>query len=435
MAKVQNQSNDTESDSSEVSELKELFIGQDWSKINTSQGVSNLKIVSQNLGNVPGLVPHWNAEIEKRREAILEWKKRSFVNRAMSLLGKFAPQVPPEISGEEIAKFHPTKVVSDQVELLKKDPCDCDARLQLVSAIGKSGRALTPEMFRLLILQSTVAHTFGVFSSKGVQTAIWAQTAYLNKMITQCREDSLSYQNKVEEGDNVFAQQKKNIEQLIEMIRKHSNLIQSYLGHIGKTSEPGKKAYPGFLTVEEITSFEKRMQGKEHDEVQHEKNMIFTKSFATIHFLRYHLLLEKYAHELAEALIQLDPKHPWGYFLNARLYMSELVLTTLRYRAGEQSNHNKKQIQELFKLCYNQYGNAVNRAKRGSEFTMVIEYVSALHFFIQIATSRVGISLPRPWVADNLKKAMTLLDTMKPDPKVTSLKQYLKDDLNFFQIS
>lgn len=412
--------------------------GVDWSKKDPDAGVSYLPVYAQNIGNIPGTLKHWTGEIKKRKQEILEWKDRSLMTKATALLG--TKSIHEGMDGEDIAHYNPIGPVKKLVQALKKNPMDYSTRIQLVSVIAKSKKDLPVECYRDLLLQATVAHSFGTFSIQGVQLANWIQSTYLKSLQAKCRHEKRMLKLKTEEGsskEDLYAKQEGELKKIKFLIDQNTRVIEAYIFHTEKGVDLTKYQFNGLFSLQEdwssfLTETSKKIQ-------EDTKQQIFIKANATIHYMRYQALLFPYSHELADAMIKMDADHPLGYFLKGRLYMSEMIFYVSRHGVGVKAENSKKAIQQLFKQTYHQYSHAVRKAgghyQSGSnELTMLIEYVNALRYFITTVTNVIALTLPQSWVVDNLfRAAMLLRQTGAEDKQVRELLLNLQSDLEIWE--
>ncbi len=394
----------------------------DWSQVKPEEGLSHLPVFSSNLGHIPGTIKHWDGEVNKRKQEILNWNNRSTVQKTLGQLTKVAPE---SVSGEDIAQYCSFAPVLKMVQTLKKDPLDYKTRLQLVSVIIEKTKGLPVEAYRALLLQATVAHTFKMFSMQGIQVALAAQETYLQQLQAKCRHDSriLKLHNKDKED--------KELEQLQNLIHRNLSILEKYLEHTTKDGETAQYQFKEVFRIEDIKEI-LLGQGKK-------KKDLLSYGPAVVHHLRHHTLLLSCVHDISDIMLKIEQHNPIGYFLKGRIHMSEMKLRLSRYQAGLRSEVNKKNIQQLFKQTYYYYGQAVRLSgglyKKGSnELTILLEYVNTLRYFIHIIAEIIQLKMPQSWVIDNLKRAMMLLrQSRSDDPKVADLLAMLDNDLESWQ--
>ena len=408
--------------------LEALF--QDWSQTDPKEGVSHLHISAQNIGNVPGVLDHWDWDIKKRKKEILAWKKRSLLTKATSMLSK--SHAPKGVSGEDIAHYNAISPVIKLVEDLKRNPSDYETRIQLISSVAKSKQEISTEGYRDLLLQVSVAHTFGVFSIQGIQMANWVQMAYFQSLLSKCRHGLRILELRTEGGPirDADSGQKEILEKIKNLIDQNLRILQTYIIHAGKGETPTNHPFKGIFRIED--NWDKILSGESSPD---EKNELLLRANAIIHYLRYHTLISPYAHLIPDTLVKMEPNHPLGYFLKGRILMSNLVYRVSRYGAEGITENSKKNVQIMFKETYHQYTQAVKKAgghyKSGShEMTILIEYIRALRFFINKVAETIKLKLPKPWVIDNLSRAMMLLkQTGSNDKEILNLLYELEYDL------
>ena len=93
---------------------KKVFINEElfgssklMEDVDAEEGIAHIKIRSEELGNIPGLIDHWQTEISKRKKEIHDYQNITFMQRASGLFR--GETVSPSVSGEELARYHPTK--------------------------------------------------------------------------------------------------------------------------------------------------------------------------------------------------------------------------------------------------------------------------------------------------------------------------------------
>ncbi|MBF0240451.1 MAG: hypothetical protein HQM12_22335 [SAR324 cluster bacterium] len=291
--------------------INEDIFGKDWESSDPKEGLTHLKIIAKNIGNIPGLVTHWEGDIKKRHDEILKAKNATFIMRAKAMLGgKFGKLYWEGVTGEDLAQHHPTKTATDLVERLKTDPMDYQARIALVTLLGQTGRELPVEVYRTMLLQSTVANTFGVFSIPGIQVALWAQNTYLNQLQAKCRHDVRTIENKIILAKKATGteEQIKTLERLKAVINRNIRVIQEYMTQAAKATELSKFMFTEMFDINDIerqlNSDQSKPELKQH---------LYVKAYAIIHFLRYHLLLQTYAVDITDKFVlheddsELDP--------------------------------------------------------------------------------------------------------------------------------
>lgn len=396
---------------------KKVNFGKDWSKVDPSEGLRNLKISTENISNIPGMAPHWQGELEKRKKLIMNWKKRSFMFRAANLLsGKGRGKVNDTVTGGDIGKYNPSDKVNEFMEALNKNPTNYEARILLSANIIKCKKEIPLEGYRDILLQATVANMFGVFSIPGLQTAVSAQCLYLTKFREKCDKDLERVNEKLESFDignttNTQENQKKVLLKLQSQIETNLMMISACLTQAEKGKDQAKYALASQFTLKELTA---KSGEKIADDA---KKQIQTKAITVVQALRYLFLLHPIAHEVADVYINVFPYDPIGYFLKGRIFMSDLTFTVEKLKAGVQDKTYKALIQDAFKETYHNFGLAINRISDGSphpsDKSIVNEYAMAIHYFYNIANVILNIKIPRPWLREALTKVRVFLIRMK----------------------
>ncbi|MBF0287115.1 MAG: hypothetical protein HQM14_04795 [SAR324 cluster bacterium] len=404
----------------------------------SEEGISHLKIKPQELGNIPGLIDHWKAELDMRVKEILTWKSNSFFQKASSLIK--GDRIPPTISGEELSHFHPTKAALEKVKILKRDPTDMMARLELVSIVAKSGRDFPVEMYRTFLIQSTVACSLGEFTNVGLQMAIWAQDMYFTKLFYKCKGESMALEDKIrtQEGkENAFTRQAQGLRTHISDVRRNMEIIKNYQKQSEKALRDNKAVYNTTLSIDEITTYllesGGKLSAKEEEERDEKKMKIFKKSSEILLLLRVLPLLKPEAEKITNQLKKMDPDAPIVHFLQAKVNMSDLVFKVGQFQGGDRSSEMRNEVQEAFKKTHNCYGLAVKKVgkfpKTKLEYSVFIEYAHLIHYFYKVAKTTLGIRLPREWLEAIFKKTVKLLELAQEKGKVDAIMSDIMKDM------
>lgn len=411
-------------------------------EVNAEEGISHLKIKAQEIGNIPGLIAHWRAEVNKRKKEIRAYKNTSFMQRTASLIK--GESVSPSVSGEELSRYHPTKAALEKVKLLKRDPTDMMARLELVSIVAKSGRDLPIEVYRTLLLQATLACCFGEFSNAGLQMVIWTQDIYFSKLFYKCQGEALALSSKIEKEEgknNAFSRQSQGLKNHIGMVTRNMEIIKSYQKQTEKALKESKAVHNTALHLDEITSFLLEVGGKEQrNRKQDEKCMSIVKRAAELLLLlRVLPLLREETDKLSNHLKKLDENDPVPHFLEAKIQMTDLIFKVGMYKGGERTPEMINKIQESFKKTHNLYGLAVKKVgklpKTEMECNVLIEYANLMHYFYKISKTILGINLPVEWLGAVFPKAIKLLQLIQEKGKVDGLMRDLHKDMSEAGIS
>ncbi|MBF0279999.1 MAG: hypothetical protein HQM13_19535 [SAR324 cluster bacterium] len=403
------------------------------------EGISHLKIKAQELGNIPGMIEHWRAEINSRKKEILDYSQTTFVQRAANRFRGW-DFVSPEVTGEELARHHPTKAALEKVKLLKRNPKSMMDRLELVSIVAKSGREFPVELYRTLLLQATVACSFGEFSNVGLQMVIWTQDIYFSKLYYKCQGEALALEAKLktEEGkQNAFTRQSQGLRNHIALVTRNMEIIKNYQKQTEKAIKENKAVYNTSLSFEEVTDFLLELGGT--DKIGDDKKRdtkwksILKRAAELLLLLRVLPLLDIEAKKLSSQLKKVDKNDPIPYFLEAKVQMSDLIFKVGIYQGGERTVEMREKVQESFKNTLHYYGLAVKRVgkmpKSKMEFAIFIEYASLIHYFYKVSTTTLGIRLPAEWLSAVFNKAMKLLELVQEKGNVDGLVMDIQRDI------
>ncbi len=425
---------------------KKAFINEDLFGVSRTledspaeEGIAHLKIKAQDLGNIPGLIEHWQAELNSRKKSILDYAEKTFMQKATNLITG-QDLTSPEVTGEEISKYHPTKVALEKVKLLKRNPQDMLNRLELVSIVAKSGRDFPVEVYRTLLLQATVACLFGELSNIGLQMVIWTQDIYFSKLYYKCQAEAIALESKSqsEEGkENAFTRQSQNLRNHVALVNRNMEIIKNYQKHTEKAIKENKPAYNITLNVNEITAFLLKSTADNkvgEDRKRDEEWMSLLKRAAELLFLlRVLPLLEGEAKKFSEQLKNRDKNDPIPHFLEAKMQMSDLMFKVGQYHGGERTDEMREKVQESFKATHHHYNIAVKKVGKipqtKMEFTIYIEYANLIHYFYKISTITLGIHLPPKWLSAVFQKAINLLMLVQEDGQVNGLIMDIQKDI------
>ena len=403
------------------------------------EGISHLKIKPQELGNIPGLIDHWQAELNSRKKEILDYAKTTFIQRAAHRF-KGNEITSAEVTGAELAKCHPTKSALEKVKLLKRNPKDMMNRLELVSIVAKSGRDFPVELYRTLLLQATIACSFGEFSNVGLQMVIWTQDIYFSKLYYRCQGEALALEAKLksEEGkENAFTRQSQGLRQHIGLVTRNMEIIKNYQKQTEKALKENKAIYNSSLSLDEVVTFLLESAGKEkigEDKKRDKQWMgILKRAAELLLLLRVLPLLEGEAKQLSSQLKKMDKNDPIPYFLAAKVQMGDLIFKVGQYQGGERTVEMREKVQDSFKTTHHYYSLTVKRVgkmpKTKMEFAIFIEYASLIHYFYKVSTTTLGIRLPAGWLAAVFQKAMKLLMLVQEKGQVDGLVRDIQRDI------
>lgn len=188
-----------------------------------------IRIDSSSIIFIPGMIKHWQQEIENRKSEIIKYKNRGTLERMIDWIDEGDEF--DDASGDELYDMSPSEAAKEMMERLEEDPLDNRSRLDLVQLISRSRKDLTIEMTRDLFLQATVACSFGEFSNQDLQIVLQTQEAYLKKLLRQCHID----QEKVDKilqvplSDPSISGQRRQIGRYAAKIKRNKALIRFYV--------------------------------------------------------------------------------------------------------------------------------------------------------------------------------------------------------------
>lgn len=405
--------------------------------IDPKKGLSHGKIDISDVLQIPGMSKHWHFEIENRKKEVQDYLNQGFMQRAMSMLAK-TKQSWPRATGEEIAKLHPTKQAVELVNSLKKDPTDMLARLELVSIVGKSSREFALETYRALYLQAVHACCYGKVSTVGLQIVLWAQEMYCSKLSHKCRSEAGVLAGKLADNqrnpESIYAQFADLIRDRIKLMSRNYNILQLYLKHFAKAKSSIIGNVNAVFEFNEVTSYilDDELGSRRRDKEEHKKKLV-KKINQVVLLLRYIPLLFNETDRLLKHFQKVDMNNPVYHLLKARLSMSELVLRVARHEGGFHDADNVKEINTVFKECYHQYGLAVRKVgknpKSSSDYTILIEFASLIHYFYRVSINILNINLPREWLKTAFSKSLDSLMLAQESGKVAPVMDSINKDI------
>lgn len=420
--------------------INETLFGSNKTLLDSSSenGISHLKIKAQELGNIPGLIGHWQKEIDMRVKEIRAFEGQTFLQRSIRILKREA--IPLKISGEEIARLHPTKPVLEKVKILKRTPSDMMNRLELVSIVAKSGRDFTVEQYRNFLLEATISCYFGKWNNIGLQVVIWTQEMYFSKLYNKCKGEAFALQDKLKatQGqENAFTRQSSKLKQHISDLKRNMEIIKSFQKQTEKALKDNKAVYNATLSINEIAEFLIEEGGSGHVDNNSKKDdrkmSILKRASEILLLLRVLPLLESEAKQLASQLKKMDKNDPIVYFLEAKISMTNLILKVGQYQGGEKTSKLRSEIQNAFKDTHLHYGIAVKKVgkspKTKLENTIFIEYVSLIHYFYKISKTTLGVALPKEWLRSIFNKTLIMLRAITEKGAVDNLMMDIQKDM------
>jgi hypothetical protein len=395
-------------------------------------GLTDVKVISKEIGNIPGMLDHWDMDIAKRKKDIAAWQKRSKLIKAVHILKRKAPSQ-PTVSGEELLKMHPTKNARMLVKQLEQHPTNMNARIELVSIVIESGREFPIEAYRSLYLQAMVALSYDEYDISSIQVVLCCQATYFNKLHNKCKRDVDLLVAKLKSGKHkkYYAEQSAFMLLHINEIKVNLNIIKGYQKQFSRNTE-GNSSFNARITIDEITGFLIEA-GKDNEERDARRKIMIRNASLIISQLRYLPMLFKNSDKLMENMQKLDNNDPVIHFLRGRLSMSQLVFMVARYEGGDHGEGIANNIQELFKVCYHQYAVAARKVgkspKTNTEITIFLEFSNLVHYFYQVATHILEITPPRKWLEAVFTRALEYLRLIIDTGKVGHLIDYIMADM------
>lgn len=393
---------------------------------------------SDGTPNVATILSTCIENIERVKQEISGYKNSSVMAKFTSILRKSAAS--EMAMGEDIYKIHPTKVAQKIKKRLASRPADMATRLELIGIVRKSGKALTYENYQTLYLQANIACTQGSMSAQALQIVIALQERFFGKLVEKCQSESSWLQDKIED----VAKHPGN-EQQIETMKKQLLALKgtkavffayqkySHRGLQGKREIPGVGLdSTSILSMEELQTYATDALAKEAEK-EELKKAIMKKARDVAFMVRYTPFLHATARQIFEFIIKLDAEKPLPYFFQARISMTALHFAVSHYQ-GEQKPDVAKKVQATFRETFQFYSNAVSKigpaTKSSTDFTILIEFSNLVHYYYKIATTLLGIKLPKDWLKNAFGKAQEALIAAHDSGKADTLLKDIQRDMD-----
>lgn len=398
----------------------------------SKEGITNVKIDTQNIGNIPGLIDHWKKDIERRKKYILALKEQTLSQKmAFIFLKKQKGAFFDEASGQELFAFHPSKAAKGLLNKLQLDPADMLTRLELVSLIGKNGRDYPPETYRTLFLQAAVAVHLGELNNIALSVVLWTQDIYFSKLNRLSHGEVKTIESKIgpatDEESNVFAMQSHYLRRRVNQIKNNMTIIEGYQKSTKETLQH-PPVVNASLKMSDIQEF---ILDKNRDDTK--KKAMFQNASRIILILRHLPLLHEEGTKYLDILKRVDPHEPTLHLLHAKVNMSKLVFAVDQYRAGERGVDALELIRNRFKSTYHQYGIAVRKVGKMPvlpvDYTILVEYANLVHYFYRVSAHLLGMKLPIEWLTSVFSKAKEALLLAQDSGKVGSLYLEIMKDM------
>lgn len=398
------------------------------------EGVSKVSVQSDDMGHIPGCVPHWTEEIESRKKIIMNQGTRSLKEKALGLLKR--SNASPRVTGEEIMKASLSSQAKEAIHKLRNDPTLLIPRIKLIRLVlakskvsSNDSTTYSPEGCRMLFIQATVACSLGVFETEALEIALKTQEMYIDKVISKCRYDVDKVEDTLKKK-GFSPEIQKRLQTRVKIINRNQRLAQSFREYatIKKSDKKTKTIYS--VSKQELINSITESKDHSRDEKADKKAKNLTdKMTHLLGIARYMPLLHPAAHEMVDILIKANLTDPIPYFLKARLHMSLLVFDKNRVEVGDRNPEIIQSIQKNFNSGYHNYSLAAKRIgkvpKTQNDYAVLIEYANIVFFFYNVAKNILKINLPHRWLVSVIDKAIETTELAHDSGKVGNLQQAL----------
>ncbi len=417
----------TKTNSNQTKSIFDQVFGRTFESIEPGEGIDPIKIDSTSIIHIPGVIKHWQEEIENRKNEILEFENRGFLERLVDRVSD--DEEFDEASGDELYDISPTQRAEELMEQIEDDPTDMNKRLELVSFISYGRRDLSVEMLRDLFLQATVACCFGELSNTGLNIVLKSQEAYLKKLLRICRKDLTKLEKILEEPvtGNIFSKQRKLIEDYHKKITRNMALIGFYLKYTTQGIQSLQTSFPVQLTLSEIEAFIDT-GGKS---TSSKKKPLYGKANLLVSTLRYLILLHDEAGKYVTLLSKVDNRHPLPSVISARLQRTRLVFLFHQYKAGDRTPQMFARIKEHFEHAHQQYIESLKKTGPDdlNSISAIVgaEYGKLVFDTYEFARAAASRDFPAIKMRKYLNRAKEFLSELKSDEDIKLVLDNIHD--------
>ncbi|MBF0286256.1 MAG: hypothetical protein HQM14_00445 [SAR324 cluster bacterium] len=367
----------------------------DISTVDPSKGLPAAEIRMDDLSSIPGLLPHWKGEIQKRRKEILALREVSFLKRAKQLLK--AGSGSDTVTGMEVLRILDAKSKENKsTKALQTDPVNCDERAHLISYILKRttslGRELNLLEMRALLLQAFIANSFEERSLNSLLALYQTHVAYLELAI---KRNEITISEMKANHDPKEVQQKTQL---------NKNMLSAYRNFIVRRIQ---KILPQIKKLH-IDNNRLRKFDTGQENAAQKKTFMMRSAYYAVYIMRCFPSLKKETMEIVDLVMKLDPSDPLGPFLKGHVLAAEGELKFDQERAGFRTKNIKGEMVRSIKESLENYGQAISKIPgnryEGLNYNILAEYINFLIFVCKF------IQAPVAWKKTYLNKAMGTLE-------------------------
>ena len=343
------------------------------------------------LSGVPGLLPHWAGEIQKRKKEILEFAEVNFAKKATRIFGSGASA---SVSGAELLKIiDPNMKKNNSTKILSNHPTNCNERAYLVSYIlkwsVKRGKELSFLQLRSLLIHAALANAFHEHSLQSLLALHQVYLAYIEQLLARSERAAQDARA------NNYVNRKE--------IYLNKNMVTVYKIFVQKRLSKLLPQIKGLhLDNRKIKKFDTSQKDAEE-----QKNQIFRSSYYAVCIMRCFPMLRAETEEIANLILKFDNAHPLGWFLKGHITAASGELKFDHDRAGYRAKSNQESMVIDIKASLEYYGKSISSMPEnqydGLNYNILAEYISFIVFVCRF------IPAPRLWKASNLEKALNTL--------------------------
>ncbi len=377
--------------SSSIKELK----SDDISQLDPSKGLPLSVVRMDDLSSIPGLLPHWKGEVEKRKKEILALQNVSFLKRAKQLLK--SGNSSDTVTGMELLRILDANSKENKsTKALQADPLNCDERAHLISYIMKRTTSMGKEInlldMRALLLQAFVANSFGERSLNSLLALYQAHVSYLELAVKR---------NEITISELKTKNHPREIQQKAQL---NKNMLSVYRNFIIRRIQ---KLIPQIKQLHLDNNRLKKFDNNQENAAQ-KKTIMLRSAYYAVCIMRCFPMLKNETMEIVDLVVKLDQSDPLGWFLKGHVLAAEGELKFDQDRAGFRSQNIKGEMVRSIKESLENYGQALTKIPgnryEGLNYNILAEYINFLIFVCKF------IQAPIAWKKTYLNKAIGTLE-------------------------
>ncbi len=373
----------------------------DLDQTSPKKGLLHTQIALTDPGILPGAVPHWHSELERRKQEILMACHPDWKQRALKYLGK--AEKTPQLTGQELLNWAPQQSTKKLVFKLEANPADYESRILLAIAVSHTNQNLPLEVYRAILLQIAVACHLNQVDTTSVRHLLNAQNNYLQHVQYQMSGEIQRLSHYVELASyGHHTENRKDALLKVERIRSNMDIIQGYRSILKRPyAQNGQEA-----VKVDFSTLAKELREASDASMLEEKFLILALR------MRSSLLIHKPLQKIAEVMMHALPESPLGAWMYARVYMGEIWFLALHYKSGDHRSGVTKQAYQCFENAYTYWKHAIKAMAKISpdlRNTLAVEYAQCSYLFHNLMIRNIGNRYPLSEIKQRLVGARSLI--------------------------